>query len=573
MNSIRWSVVEEFGIDYAPRADAPAAQHLHCPVYAAQATDGTYLIVDELCSEKPIPFRMEYRTVRVDRHGQIVFDTSNQGIDDGYGCLVAGQSVAILRRTKWELLLISPHGETTDCIDLTALSKRMPRLVSWTERDTFLIVFLDRSRRLDIVEIDRQGRLVWYLPPRANFLGVPASVQLSSTDTLVVADAFRHVVLEFDRDGEVVWQFGQAGNPAKTSNRVSGASCVRELADGRRLISDTRNHRLLLVETDGTSSPAGPPDGQLCDPAYADRTRRGHLLICDSGNGRVVELDDQQRIVWQYGTPLRTRRSFSFPRSIEVTGAGEYLIADTANDRVVRAADGSVQEDSSCAQVGLFWPRCVRQLPSGSLLIADGRRGRVVEVAQNGQVLNQLAELKSVRFKRLGDPHDVRMLSNGHLLITDSSQDVVLEVNWSGNIQRIIGDAETVDLDDPHSAQQLGDGRIVICDTGHHRVVYVDEQGICVESIDMIVSDSFVLKMNRPRYMEMTSEGTMIIVDTGNNRVLAATPSGQLLWLISDLPDSPLPRLYQPRWATQVSPDEVVVCDHFHHRMVRLRRR
>ncbi len=571
MHTMNWSVVEELGIEYAPHLDTRDAQRLQSPIYAAQASDGTYLIVDEVCAEKPIPIRLEYRTIRVDAHGQLLFDTAELGIEDGYGCLVDGDSAAILRRTKWELLLISHQGTVTDCIDLTAFSKYLPRIVSWTDHDTLLIVFLDRSKRLDIVEIDRQGRLLWYLPARVDYLGVPASVQLLPSNTLLVADAFWHTLWEFDRDGNVVWQFGKAKDPAKKPDRVSGATCVRALADGRRLVADTRNHRLLLVKADGTSSQVGPPESALSDPTYADMTGDGHLLICDSGNARVIEIDDQQRIVWQYGSAIRTRRLFSFPRSVEVTGPGEYLIADTANDRIVSATPGDVPEKLACAEAGLFWPRCVRLLSSGSRLIADGRRGRVIEIAPNGKILNELSEVKWNGPQQLQDPHDVRLLPNGHLLITDSPQDVVLEADWSGHVHQAIGGNGTVDLADPHSAQQLDDGRVVICDTGHHRVLFVDEQGRCVDCIETIDAGEFVLRMNRPRYLEVITDGTMVVVDTGHNRVLATTTTGRLIWEISHLPGSPLPRLYQPRWATLVSRHEVVISDHFHHRIVHLR--
>ncbi len=567
-----WSVVKELGIEYAPQADAQDSRRLRSPVYAAQANDGTYLIVDEVCAGKPVPFRMEYRTIRVDANGQTVFDTAEQGIEDGYGCLVDGDSVAILRRTRWELLLISPQGTVTDCIDLTTFSKHLPRIVAWTEQDTFLIVFLDRSRRLDIVEVDRQGRLLWSLPSCTDYLGVPASVQLLPTNTILVADAFSHTILELDRDGNIVWQFGNAGDPARSPDRVSGANCVRALADGRRLITDTRNHRLLVVGIDGTSSEVGPGEGKLSDPTYADANQNGNLLICDSGNARVIELDDQQRIVWQYGTSIRTRRLFCFPRSVEVTAEGEYLIADTANDRIVKVESGGAPENVACAEAGLFWPRCVRMLPSGSVLIADGRRGRIIELGQNGQILNELSEVKWDRSQKLEDPHDVRMLQNGHLLIADSPQDAVFEVDWSGEIHRMIGGDGKVDLADPHSAQQLDDGRLVICDTGHHRSLFIDERGECVDSIETIDGGSFVLTMNRPRYLEVIPDGTMVIVDTGNNRVLAVTTNGQLIWEISDIPDSPINCLHQPRWATLVNRDEVVISDHFHHRVIHLRR-
>ena len=216
-----WSVVKELGIEYLPRADMDDSQQLLSPVYAEQASDGTYLIVDQVCAEKPIPFRMEYRTIRVDAGGRIVYDTTEQGIEDGSGCLVAGDSMAILRPTQWELLLVSRQGAITACIDLTPFSKHMPRAVSWTHQDTFLIGFHDRSKRLDVVEIDRQGRLLWYLPSGTDYLGMPASVQLLPTNTLLVADAIFHTILEIDRDGNIVWRFGIAGEPANTPDRVS----------------------------------------------------------------------------------------------------------------------------------------------------------------------------------------------------------------------------------------------------------------------------------------------------------------------------------------------------------------
>ncbi len=566
-----WSVVQELGIEYAPQVDAPQSRPLLFPVYTAQASDGSYLIVDEVCAEKPIPIRLEYRTIRVDSGGQVVFDTHQMGIEDGYGCLFDGDSVAILRRTRWELLLVSSQAAVTDTIDLTNFSKYLPRIVSCTDRQTFLILFLDRSGRLDIVEIDRHGRLLWYLPAHADFLGVPASLQLLPSNTILLADAFWSVVLEINRDGKVVWQFGKSGNPAKSADRVSGSTCVKARADGQRLISDTRNHRLLLVEVDGTSTEVGLGDCELSDPTYADFSQDGHLLVCDSGNSRVIQLDNEQQVVWQYGSPIRTERRFSFPRSVQVTAPGKYLIADTANDRIVNAtscgAETPAREDAE-----LFWPRCVRKSPSGSLVIADGRNGRIVELSESGQILNQLERIQCNGSQGLEDPHDVRPLSNGNLLITDSPLDAVFEVDWSGQVHRMIGGDALIDLDDPHAAQQLEDGTVVICDTGHDRILFVDQRGKCIDAFETINGGDFFLRMKQPKYVEVIDDGTMVIVDTGNNRVLGSTTSGQLIWEISEISGSPLRHLHQPRWATLVNQDEVLITDHFHHRVVHLRR-
>jgi hypothetical protein len=93
-----------------------------------------------------------------------------------------------------------------------------------------------------------------------------------------------------------------------------------------------------------------------------------------------------------------------------------------------------------------------------------------------------------------------------------------------------------------------------------------------VDCFDAVRAESSVLRLNRPRYAEVHPDGAMVIVDTGQNRVLITTLTGHLIWEISDVPGSPLPRLHQPRWATLVSRDEVVISDHFHHRIVYLRR-
>jgi len=63
----------------------------------------------------------------------------------------------------------------------------------------------------------------------------------------------------------------------------------------------------------------------------------------------------------------------------------------------------------------------------------------------------------------------------------------------------------------------------------------------------------------------------MVIADTGHNRILAATMTGRLIWEISSLPESPLPLLNQPRWVKLINRYEVVICDHFHHRILHVR--
>ncbi len=569
MPAMNWTLVNELGVKGPPGKSM--GTELYFPAYAAKSADGTYLIGDELGTEKLVPFRFESRTIRVNREHQIIFDSLPIGIHDGIGCQMDNGFQAILRRTKWELLIVSPQGVITECLPLWSISKRMPRYVCWTERATFLIVFCNRVGEVEITEIDRQGRLLWFLKPSASQLGLAGSIQWLPADTFLIADPFRHVAIEIDRGGNIVWQFGVADDPSKTTTRLSSPNSARLIADGRRLIADTRNHRVLLVDDHGSAEQLKLDEVKLSDPAYATELSDGNFLICDTGNRRVVETDPSGHVVWQFENVAPPQRILSYPRSVEWICEGTYMVADTANDRVVEIAAGQVRERPIRAQRPLFWPRCARPLPSGGMLVADGRTGRIIEVAAEGQILRELTEVDLDGPTNLSDPHDVQLLPDGHLLIADSAQDLVVEADWSGRVYRAIGNAEELKLKDPHSAQQLDDGCIVIADTGNHRILFVGPDGACVRQLDAIDADGSRFRLNFPRHVEIAADGTMVIADTGHNRILAATREGRFLWEFSCVPGTHPGRLNQPRWAKRINRHELLICDHFHHRILHVR--
>jgi sugar lactone lactonase YvrE len=566
-----WTVINEIGIGFSPMPAGGNGKLLHHPIFAVQHSDGTCLVVDELGREKQVPFSFGCRTIRVDADGNVLYDSLACGIDDGYGCLLDDGSMAILRRTKWELLITSPDGTAFDRLHLDTFSKRLPRFVAWTCKGTFLIVFLNRAYDLDIVEIDRKGRLLWCLPAHVRNIGIVASVQLTHSGNLLIADPVRHVAVEIDRAGNVVWQFGEVKHPSRSLDHLSSPGSIRHVKSGQRVVADTRNHRILRIDADGRNCEIMPHDGTLCDPLYADVLDNGNCLICDTGNARIIVLDEQGYIVWHYGTRVVSRRLLSYPRSVEVTGAGGYLVADTAHDRIIEILDGQVRELPFHGEPRLFWPRCVRMLPSGSLLIADARNSRIVEVSAAGHVLRQLSHIQVNGTQTLQDPHDVRLLADDRLLITDSQQDLVVIVDWSGCVYQRVGGNGCVALKDPHSAQQLEDGSLVIADTGHHRIMVLDSRGEPVREINAIENDTCSHRLHHPRYVEVSPDGTMVVADTGHNRILAATITGSLIWELSRVPESTQPLLNQPRWVKLINRNEVVICDHFHHRILHVR--
>ncbi|MCA9171591.1 MAG: hypothetical protein KDB23_28180, partial [Planctomycetales bacterium] len=367
-----WTVVRQWGL--VPRS---SIQPLQFPTRAFRAPDGTTLIAEELGIHKQVPFRFECRTIRVNKQGELMFDSTDLGIDDGFGCLIGDNRIALLRRTHWELLLLSELGEIERRLPLERVSKRIPRYVCWTHQGTLLVVFFNRSFEIDIAELDCNGRLLWFLPASSTKIGIPASVQLLASDRLLLADSFRHIILEIDRDGQPHWQHGQAGSPGDTEGRLSSPNSVETTGSGGRLIVDTRNHLVLTQSAAGGLPMAHPCESGLCDPTYATGLAHGHTLICDTGHARVLEVDAQGRLVWQYGGRPVLDRPFSYPRSIDILGPNDFLVADTGKNRVLRLQGDQISSVQTPG--GLFWPRCCRRVGHDGLLIADARNGRIVE--------------------------------------------------------------------------------------------------------------------------------------------------------------------------------------------------
>jgi hypothetical protein len=99
----------------------------------------------------------------------------------------------------------------------------------------------------------------------------------------------------------------------------------------------------------------------------------------------------------------------------------------------------------------------------------------------------------------------------------------------------------------------------------------VGADGEVAVELGALRSDSAWFRLSGPRYAEVSPTGPLVVADTGNNRVLAATESGELMWELASIPGTRLPFLNQPRWAQLTSDDELLVCDHCHHRVLRLR--
>jgi hypothetical protein len=133
----------------------------------------------------------------------------------------------------------------------------------------------------------------------------------------MIANSEEDLVIEVNREGEIVWSFGEGD----TLNWPRDAD---RLESGNTLITDSRHNRVIEVDRSGQVvwSFAG-----LAIPYEADRLPNGNTLIADNSHRRVVEVSPGGEIVWSFRNFVET-----LPETLQNPGFEEDADGDGLPD-------------------------------------------------------------------------------------------------------------------------------------------------------------------------------------------------------------------------------------------------
>ena len=341
-----------------------------------------------------------------------------------------------------------------------------------------------------IIGVTRDGKIRWDWRPERGSVGYPVSVTAVQRLGLVVADTVLHQVLMVSWTGQVLWEFGEKGCPGPEDYRLSEPRSVALTPTNTLLISDSRNSRLIEIGLDGilirtvacVRDNDGASLGPFDYPESAIQIDNGDLLVADSGNNRVLCATWSGSIRWCAGERTVPRRLLSFPRSFERLGRHRWLVADTNNNRCIEVDDANrvlwqFGEGKPRDECTLFWPRCARRLRDGSTVIADSRNSRVLLISLDGRTLCEMQHIVSPSGNRLKleDPHDIVPIGRNHFLLTDAALNMVARIDFAGSAAWTVGGPESLaGLSDPHQVT-----------VGHRGTVFVANcAGVAVVSAD-----------------------------------------------------------------------------------------
>ncbi|MDI6792327.1 MAG: hypothetical protein QME81_05595 [bacterium] len=241
---------------------------------------------------------------------------------------------------------------------------------------------------------------------------------LPATDTFLITEYHqtRGRVIEVNRGGNIVWDSREMGLefsfPLDADRLLEGTTLVAEF--GR--VVEVNDAGDTVWELTGVLAPGDTEPTGLTTIADADRLENGNTLITESSRNKVIEVDKDGRVVWEYSEGLYS------PEDADRLGNGNTLIVDGKNNRVIEV---TMEGEMRWQQTGLGHPRDADRLSTnGNTLITDTDNKRIIEVdADNRIVWEQI---------HLNYPYEADKLANGNIIFaeakTPDNRDQVVEI-------------------------------------------------------------------------------------------------------------------------------------------------
>jgi len=207
-----------------------------------------------------------------------------------------------------------------------------------------------------VILVDRGGNIVWQYGQFGvagsgpNQLNVPVQNTWLPNRHVLITDQANERIIEVDvATNGIVWQYGTTGVSGNSANQLNNPNCAELLENGNILICDENNNRAIevtrtiplggdIVWQYGSGDPNnGDP---VSGVAFASRLQNGHTLITDSNHNRIVEIDQNKNVVWEYltchgaGCNLPRGTGPSPTRAVRLRH-GHTLISDQYNHRVI----------------------------------------------------------------------------------------------------------------------------------------------------------------------------------------------------------------------------------------------
>jgi hypothetical protein len=302
--------------------------------------------------------------------------------------------------------------------------------------------------------------------------------------------------------------------------------------------------------------------GSVLADADSEFNEPGNYLIADQFNNRVIEVNPNGKIVWQFGLGPSDFSPASIIGTNDAQRVGELtLMAGTGtpggqpeapdctnpagcpDNRVLlvnraghivwqygQFGPGGNGPDQLNTPVQNTWlPREDEReagIPHGHVLITDQGNGRIIEVrVSDKQIVWE--------YDGLNNPNCAELLKNGHILICDENNNQALEVTHTkpSTIVHTYTMAGGMLFSGVAFASRLPNGHTLITDSNNNRIVETDEAGDVFFQYFTNTDPNSTQRSTGPlptRALRLRN-GNTLISDQYNHRVIEVSPDFQIV--------------------------------------------
>ena len=279
--------------------------------------------------------------------------------------------------------------------------------------------------------------------------------------------------------------------------------------------------------------PAGP--GRLAagsDPSVLP----GDVLIADHRNNRLLIIDPQGRVRWEFPRPgdLAPGQTFLVPDDAFFSPGGQDIVVTQEDDYVISVV--SVATSKIIYRYGvpgvpgagpdhLFNPDDAMLTPGGVIVSADIKNCRVVLITPPARTLTRIIGTTTQQCwhdppRRFGSPNGAFPLTNGHYLVTEINGDWADELSLAG---AVAWSAHPPGVLYPSDTNEVSPGRYLTAD-------YSDPGQI----VEFTSGGRLLWRLggfNQPSLAIPLPNGDILLNDDFNHRVCVVDPAtGKIVW-------------------------------------------
>jgi hypothetical protein len=243
---------------------------------------------------------------------------------------------------------------------------------------------------------------------------------------ILVADHSIHKVLKITDDGKLLWEADN--NNGHDVQLLKNGDVLVNCPPGVREYSPEGK----IVWEVGKDIVGGAESAQRLD--------NGHTVIADNGKHRVIEIDENKKIVWSFDVPNSNERKSPTMRQVRRLENGNTLICASTLDKVIEVSP----EGKTVWEYALPFPYLATRLANGNTLISSGdgygspQGFFVIEVDKGGKTVWKYGGADAPKDEKLNWPSGFVRLPNGNMLISEAHAGVIREISPDKKTVRVI---------------------------------------------------------------------------------------------------------------------------------------